>query len=97
MDSLELGLEDINRSILLNPDNGWAYRNKGVYFLKKGEYERSLELFNRAIDAKEFIDEIYYYMGQAYKGLGQDRDACDAWQKGKKEGEVKSVQALAGC
>jgi tetratricopeptide (TPR) repeat protein len=97
MDSLERGLKDVNQSIILNPGNGWAYRNKGIYHLKKGEYTRALELFQRAIDSKEFIDELYYYIGSAHIGLNQNEAACEAWKKGVENGERRSAIASGGC
>ena len=97
MDSLEMGLTDINKSIILNPDNGWAYRNKGIYYMKRGEFKSALEMFQRALDAKEFIDEIYYYLGQAHQNLGDMDKACETWSLGKEKGEIRSAEALVDC
>lgn len=96
MDSLERGLEDINQSIVLNPQNGWAYRNKGIYHMKKAEYEKALGFFDRALQDREFVDEVYYYMGLTHELLG-DGKACDSWGKGAKMGERRSKEALKGC
>lgn len=94
MDSLSAAIEDINRSIVLNPKNGWAYRNKGIYLTKTGDYEEALNLFNRAIQSKEFIDELYFYLGVAHLKLNNKAAACEAWKKGVELNEVSSQQML---
>ena len=97
MDSLERGLADINQSIVLNPDNGWVYRNKGIYHLKKGNLKRSLELFIRAQGSKEFIDELYYYFGLVYQQMGDDKKACEMWETGVNNGELRCTEKLNNC
>ena len=95
MDSLELAIEDINRSIVLNPSNGWAYRNKGIYQLKSGNIVQAINLFERAIQTGDFIDEIYYYLGTAHKSNQDLRSACTSWQKGSQSNEISSKRMLA--
>ncbi|MEM9896626.1 MAG: tetratricopeptide repeat protein [Bacteroidota bacterium] len=92
MDSLDRALVDINRSIVLNPENGWAYRNKGIYQLRKGEYSLAIDLFDRALETGEFIDEIYHFLGTTYYKSGQPKKACESWQIGKERGEMKAVE-----
>ena len=36
--------EDIDLSISLDPYNGWAYRNKGLYYLRTGNTEDAIRL-----------------------------------------------------
>lgn len=88
MDSLRLAEQDINRSILMDPANAWAYRNKGVWALKKGDYPQAIRLLKDALSRKTFIDEIYGYLGEAYRLNGELGQACDAWKTGLREGEI---------
>ncbi|NQZ78168.1 MAG: tetratricopeptide repeat protein, partial [Ekhidna sp.] len=67
MNQPDKAIEDINRSIVLNPKNGWAYRNKGIWKMNRGELEEALGLFERALRTGEFIDEIFYYQGLVYR------------------------------
>ncbi|WP_420315955.1 tetratricopeptide repeat protein [Ekhidna sp.] len=90
MDSLEAAIEDINRSIVLNPRNGWAYRNKGIYMMKNASYLEAIDLLERAEKTGEFIDELYFYLGNAHKEAGNTQKACDAWKKGKDLNESES-------
>ena len=39
LDSTRLAIEDINASLVRDPENMWAFRNKGIYFLKTGEMD----------------------------------------------------------
>ncbi len=97
MDSIDLAIRDIDRSILLNPKNGWAYRNKGIYFMRKQDYSQAIRLFKRALDEPEFIDEVYYYLGLAYKNSGAIDQACEAWKKGAELNETSSIQVVETC
>ena len=90
MDSLDLALSDINRSIVLNPQNGWAYRNKGIYSYKNQEYDRALDLFIRAERTNDFIDEIFYFKGLTLEKMGREEEACQSWKKGMENSELRS-------
>jgi len=39
---------DINQSIELDPYNGWAYRNKGIFYFMKGDYPSAQRLLVQA-------------------------------------------------
>ena len=94
MDSLDLALKDINQSILLNPRNGWAYRNKGIYLIKIGSYEEAIRLLNRSLEEPDFIDEVYFYLGNAYSLSGDNQSACEAWKQGSLLNEKRSKKKL---
>ncbi len=94
MDSLNLAIEDINRSIVLNPKNGWAYRNKGIYLSRLERYDEAINLFNRALKTGEFIDEIYFYLGEAHMKQGNKDKACGTWGKGAELNESASSMML---
>ena len=48
------GLDDIKKSMQLDDNNSYAYKNLGIYHMEKGEFERAMELFHKAreIDPK---------------------------------------------
>ncbi|MEM9338557.1 MAG: tetratricopeptide repeat protein, partial [Bacteroidota bacterium] len=97
MDSLDLAIQDIDRSILLNPNNGWAYRNKGIFYMKRADYKQAIRLFKRAIDEPDFIDEVFYYLGLAYEQSGDRTQACESWYQGVAQNESASVQMIKAC
>ena len=63
---IEKARADINQSITLDPYNGWAYRNKGIYYLMEKEYEDAISLLIRAESSDPFIEKVYLYLGEAY-------------------------------
>lgn len=73
---LQLALEDINQSILLDPANGWAYRNKGIFWLMSDRPDEALPLLKRAEELDSFVEKVHFYLGMAYRKLGDKKEAC---------------------
>lgn len=72
---------DIDQSITVDPNNGWAYRNKGYYYYLEENYEEALLLYQQAIKKDAFIDKVYLFQGQAYLKLNRIREACASFNK----------------
>ena len=87
MNKIQEAEKDINSSIVLDPTNGWAYRNKGLLYMKEGNSKGAIVAMQRGIDLDDFIDNIYYYMGNAHSASGEEVKACDAWKESVKRGE----------
>ncbi len=83
-------VKDINKSIVLDPKNGWAYRNKALWYMKQGRYDQAITLLERAERVDDFIDQLYYFQGLCYHNLSQFDKACTAWRKSLKTGEMES-------
>ncbi len=96
MDSLDLAIEDINRSIVLDPENLWAYRNKGIYFLRVGDYDQAVRYMEETTNS--FVENAHFYLGEAYWAAGNTARACEEWRKGKEKGESRSqIRATQAC
>lgn len=93
LDSLNAGLRDINQSILLDPENLWAYRNKGIYHLRNQEPELSMPYLRKSAESGQKVDQAYYYLGLAYFDNNQKEKACDAWLNGKKQKDPLSEKS----
>lgn len=93
LDSLETGLEDINKSILQDPQNQWAYRNKAIYYIKSDEPDLAIPYLEDLQDKNELIDDKYYYLGIAYQMKGQTKKACEVWAQGS-PAEIRSKEAF---
>ena len=78
---MDKALADIDLSITLDPYNGWAYRNKGIYYLMQKRYEDAVRLLKRAESSDSFIEKIYYYLGDAYDKQHDKQRACDYYTK----------------
>jgi tetratricopeptide (TPR) repeat protein len=92
LDSLETGLEDINKSILQDPDNQWAYRNKAIYYIKSNEPDLAIPYLEDLQEKNELIEDRYYYLGVAYEMKGLLDKACEVWEKGS-VAELRSRRA----
>jgi tetratricopeptide (TPR) repeat protein len=89
-----LAVEDINKSIVLDPKNGWAYRNKALWYMEQGRYDQAIILLTRAEKMDDFIDLLYYYQGVCYQYLKADKEACVAWNKSIEIGEKHSLEMV---
>jgi tetratricopeptide (TPR) repeat protein len=74
-------LEDINESISLEPYNGWAYRNKGLYMIKTSRFAEAVTYFERALKEDPYIENINFYLAQAFLKNGDKQKACEYLQK----------------
>lgn len=96
MNELKMALDDINKSILLDPENAWAYRNKGIYYLKSGKPEEAIRLLKQALESREFVDEVYTYLGEAYWQKGEQATACEMWKLGVERKEPQALERMSG-
>ena len=75
------GAEDINESITLDPYNGWAYRNKGIYYLKMKNAKDALRLLKQAEKIDPSIKDLNLYLSEAYTLNGHDQLAKEYYQR----------------
>jgi tetratricopeptide (TPR) repeat protein len=78
---LEGGREDIDRSIVEDPDNAWAYRNKGLYYNLGKRYTDATRLLLQALKMDPFTEKVNLYLGDAYSGSGNKSEACKYYQQ----------------
>ncbi len=97
VDSMELAKEDIDQSILRDTDNLWAYRNKGIWHYKQQDYEAAIRLLSRALDKKEYVENVHSYLGLTYLALDQKAEACKMFKKAESFGEDMSKPYLKNC
>jgi tetratricopeptide (TPR) repeat protein len=93
---IEGGREDIDRSIQIDPYNGWSYRNKGIYFVKKNQLQDAIRLLERAEKMDSFIENVYSYLAEVYANTGQQEKACAALVKSIERKENRAV-SIKGC
>lgn len=94
---MDKALEDINMSITLDPYNAWAYRNKGIYYLKLEDFQSAQRLLKQAESMDEYLPGIFLYLGDALHGLGQRMEACDYYKKAKERGQVTDETLRTKC
>jgi tetratricopeptide (TPR) repeat protein len=76
LDSLKLAIQDINASIVRDGTNMWAYRNKGIFFLKNGDLTQAERYLKEAVDAEDYVPESHSYLAEVYHQQGRREDAA---------------------
>lgn len=98
MDSVSLASKDINESILMNPSNLWAYRNKGIIAYRNQDFEKAERLFKRALDKRKYVDLVYSYLGLTYLSQGNKQEACRFLKMANEKGEtIAETEFLQQC
>ncbi len=69
-------LEDINAGMVLDPQNAWAYRNKGIYYLLAGDAAAAIRLMEQALQMDERVENINAWLAEAYHKAGKAEAAC---------------------
>lgn len=94
---LDKALADINESIVNDPRNAWAYRNKGIYYLKRGDAPDAIRLLRQALDMSAFIDKIHFYLAEAYRLNGEQQKACEHFRTAVEKHEITQEQFRTYC
>jgi protein O-mannosyl-transferase len=63
IDTLKLALNDLNKAIELNPNNGEFLINRGAMYAKLGDFDKSLESLNEGLKLKP--DQISGYLNRS--------------------------------
>ena len=63
-------LKIIQKQYSLDPNYARAYNNRGTVYCEKGDYDRGIVEFNRAVQLNPDYAEAYYNRGVAYKVKG---------------------------
>jgi tetratricopeptide (TPR) repeat protein len=95
----DLARDDIDRSITLDPQNAWAYRNKGRWYHSQGNYQEAIQLYLQALQNDTFIQKINLFLGDSYLALGDTEKACEFYREGfeRKEAGARDKLAQSGC
>lgn len=91
---LEEGKQLVDKAIEADPNNAWAFRNLGVYYLLNKNFNKALENFYKSDKLDPSVDLLNYYMGLTQQSLNNKVKACEYWSIGKKLNEQKSNEAL---
>ena len=97
MNQPDSAIQDIDVSITLDPYNGWAYRNKGIYYLKSGRYEEAIRLLLRAESSDPYIQDLYLYLGEAFGKQNNKAQSCEYYAKALERKEINLKDYEAKC
>jgi len=94
MSDLEQAERDINQSIIIDPDNPWAYRNKGIFYMEKGLLSDAKRLFYQTKTMDPSVKLLEFYLGQTHL-LAQNIDsACWYWKISNLKKEAAGMEAF---
>lgn len=68
---VDLAINDLKKSIAIDPGNGKAYNNLGISYVKRGNHKKSIQNFNKALLIDNKNDEALYNRGTAYRKAGK--------------------------
>jgi tetratricopeptide (TPR) repeat protein len=97
MGEKEQALADINQSIMTDPGNAWAYRNKGIYHLQNGDAPNAIRLLTQALDMSDFIEQGHYYLAQAYLANKEKQKACEHFRQAFEFHEITEEVLKRNC
>lgn len=84
---IDAALKAFQKAAALDPSNSSAYERIGtIYHLKKKDYKRAQEAFDKALEADPFFAEGYYFRGVATMVLGNDKTALADFEKAESLG-----------
>ena len=84
--------EDINKSIILDSDNPWAYRNKGIFYQMKGDHESAIRLLSQALEMDENVDRVHFYLGISHEQRQEKDKACQHFQSALDAGDKEAAE-----
>ncbi len=91
----ETTLEDINRTIYLDPELPGIYSLRGTIYFTKKDYLPSIRDFDRAIE-KDIKDvHAWFNRGVAYYNVGLHEKACYDWEKAGKLGNYEAYKYIS--
>ena len=93
LNQFELALKDINESIVIEPENQWAYRNKGIYYLGMGDYSNAERLLRQAIQMDGSLSMAHFHLAQVYLKKGDADSACEEFGKAVECGDEGAEKA----
>ncbi len=72
----DAAIQDFNRAIELDPNNGWIYSDRGwLYYLQFGEVTLALNDFDKAIQVDPMNADHYLARGLIYQAVGKISEA----------------------
>ena len=87
-------MADYDQSLRLDPDNAFAYNNRGGAYDDLGQYPRAIEDYDQAIRLDADYADAYNNRGNTYDKLGQREKAVQDWQKACELGLQQACDTL---
>lgn len=79
----ELAKKEYNLALKVNPNSMTAKRNLGIVLVKLGTFKEALDALKVVLPTYQKDAEVYYFLGEAYRGLSLYADALNAYTLGQ--------------
>ena len=79
-DQYEEALPYIDDAIVADPYNSYAYRNKGIYLLRKNDLANAIRMLEKARSLDESTEQIHTLLAEAYLKNNQEDKMREALQ-----------------
>ncbi|WP_233207719.1 tetratricopeptide repeat protein [Siphonobacter sp. BAB-5405] len=97
LNRLDEAKAELDRSLRLDDNNAWAYRNLGLFYFKKQQFPQAMDALKKAERMDPSVENLYFYLGNTSQASGKNQEACTYWKKGATLKEKKSIEAAKGC
>lgn len=83
MGKLDEAIEECYRAIEVDPDFGNPYNDIGAYLIEKGEYDKAIPWFEKAMQAKRYESPAFPHLnlGRVYERKGEWNKALDCYKE----------------
>ncbi len=78
---LEKAEKLIKKALKLRPNNGYILDSLAWVYYHKGEYQKALDIIDKAIEKVDNDPIIYEHQGDILKILGREKEALEAYKK----------------
>ena len=73
--------EILERGLSNNPENYYIISTFGIYLVREEQFDRGIDILQRALAQLDFDPEVWHYMGFAYSRKGEDQKALEYYNK----------------
>jgi len=73
--------EILERGLDNNPENYAIIASYGIFLVMEEQFDRGIDVLQRALTLLDFDPEVWYYMGVAYLRKGEDQKSLECLQK----------------
>jgi Flp pilus assembly protein TadD len=76
------------------PLSAEAYRNRGITYGERGQYDQAISDFNKAIEINPRDAYAYNNRGTAYMKSGNKEKACSDWKRACELGDCRAGKGV---
>lgn len=82
MGKFELAKKEYDLALKVAPNSTTAKRNLGIVLVKLGSFKESVEYLKEILPSYQKDPEVFYFLGESYRGLSLYSDALNAYTTG---------------